>query len=79
MYFCVELLNDRVAVHEYKYALVCVLAVLGCSLYGWRDTDSYPPVLSRIIKIARFIVLYTAVRLDPNSSEIVQYLRGRTA
>jgi hypothetical protein len=32
-----------------------------------------------MIKIARFIVLHTAVRLDPNSSEIVQYLRGRTA
>jgi hypothetical protein len=71
MHFCVELLNDRVVVHEYKCALVCALAILGCSPYGWRDTDSYPPMLSRMIKIARFIVLHTAIRLDPNSSEIV--------
>jgi hypothetical protein len=32
-----------------------------------------------MIKIARFIVLHIAVRLDPNGNEIVQYLRGRTA
>lgn len=30
-----------------------------------------------MIKIARFMVLHTAVRLDPNAHEIVMYLRGR--
>lgn len=76
MHFCVELLNQRASVHEYECALVCALTVLGRSPQGWRDADSYPQVLSRMIKIARFMVLYTAVRLDPHSHEIVMYLRG---
>lgn len=33
--FCIELLNQRIQVHEYDCALVCALAVLGCRFDGW--------------------------------------------
>lgn len=32
-----------------------------------------------MIKIARFMLVHTAVRLDPNADEIVMYLRGRAS
>jgi superfamily II DNA or RNA helicase len=75
--FCIELLNQRASVHEYECALVCALAVLGRSpIDGWRDANSYPPILSRVIKIARFMVLHKSVRLDPHATEILAQLRG---
>ncbi|EDN04933.1 predicted protein [Histoplasma mississippiense (nom. inval.)] len=40
-------------VEDYECALVDALAVLGRGEYGWRDAESYPPILSRIIKVAR--------------------------
>lgn len=60
-----ELLNQRHRIHEYKSALVCAMAVLGRGVDGWRDADSYPPILSRVIKIARFFVVEKALWLDP--------------
>ncbi|KAL5366530.1 hypothetical protein BJX96DRAFT_180811, partial [Aspergillus floccosus] len=54
--FCVELLNQRQRSHEYESALVCAMAVLGRSEGGWRTADSYPPILSKVIKIARFFI-----------------------
>ncbi|EAU31635.1 predicted protein [Aspergillus terreus NIH2624] len=63
--FCVELLNQRHRTHEYESALVCVMAVLGRGRDGWRDPKSYPPILSRVIKIARFFVVEKALWLDP--------------
>ncbi|KAJ5430833.1 hypothetical protein N7491_007849 [Penicillium cf. griseofulvum] len=76
MDFCIELLNQRIGVSEYESAFVCALAVLGRTSYGWMDTDSYPPILSKILKIARFIVLYKAVRLDPYVDELIASFRG---
>ncbi|KAF4200320.1 hypothetical protein CNMCM8927_003498 [Aspergillus lentulus] len=55
--FCIELLNQRHCSHEYKSALVCAMAVLGQGETGWRDPESYPLILSRVIKVARFMVV----------------------
>ncbi|KAJ0412938.1 hypothetical protein BJY00DRAFT_320302 [Aspergillus carlsbadensis] len=57
--FCIKLLNQRHRTHEYESALVCAMAVQG---WGpgearWRDPSSYPPILSRVIKVARFMVV----------------------
>ncbi|KAH3277027.1 hypothetical protein KXV19_006590 [Aspergillus fumigatus] len=69
--FCVELLNQRHRTHKYESALVCAMAVLGRGVDGWRDADSYPPILSRVIKIARFFVVEKALWLDPTAMQIV--------
>ncbi|EDN04930.1 predicted protein [Histoplasma mississippiense (nom. inval.)] len=45
--------TSGVRVEDYECALVDALAVLGRGEYGWRDAESYPPILSRIIKVAR--------------------------
>ena len=37
---------------------------------------NYPPKISSIIKIARFMVLHKAMRLDPDSVEIRCRLAG---
>jgi hypothetical protein len=59
--FCVELLNMEIEFSEYESALVRALAVLGVSETGCRDPDSYPPILSAVIKCARFMVVQKAV------------------
>ena len=55
--FCIELLNQIYHAQKYKSALICAMAVLGRGEFGWRDPESYPPILSRVIKIARFIII----------------------
>lgn len=69
--FCIELLNQRHRSHEYKSALVCAMAVLGQGETGWRDPESYPPILSRVIKIARFMVVQKALWMDPDPWQII--------
>ncbi|CAG8222443.1 unnamed protein product [Penicillium salamii] len=44
-------------IETYKCALVCALALLGRSRIGWYTPDSFPPILSKIVKLARFMVL----------------------
>lgn len=63
--FCVELLNQKIHNREYEMPLVCASAVLGIhpTQGGFRDPESYPPILSRIIKIAHFIVVEKAVQI----------------
>ncbi|CAL5865802.1 uncharacterized protein PFLUO_LOCUS8 [Penicillium psychrofluorescens] len=77
MDFCIELLNQRVGAKEYECALVCALAVLGRGRDRWRDAESYPPILSKMIKIGRFMVLHKALRLDPHAEQILDYMRDR--
>jgi hypothetical protein len=55
--FCTELLQQRITRKEYDSALVCALAVLGVKSDGWMGPDQYPPILSAMIKISRFMVL----------------------
>lgn len=73
--FCIELLNQRTRVEDYECALICALAVQGRGEAGWRDADSYPPILSRIMKIARFMIVHKAMRLDPQAGEMMKILR----
>jgi hypothetical protein len=55
--FCVKLLNIEIEFDEYKSTVVCALAVLGISEIGWRGPESYPPILSSVIKCAKFIII----------------------
>ncbi|CAI7634108.1 unnamed protein product [Penicillium pancosmium] len=75
--FCLELLNQRVGADEYECALVCALAVLGQSRTGWQTADTYSPLLSKVIKIARFMVLGRALWLDPYAEQIIQQFCGQ--
>lgn len=75
MDFCIELLNQRIQVEDYECALICALAVLGCGDSGWRDAESYPPILSKIVKISRFMLIHKAMRLDPTACEMMQRLQ----
>ncbi|EAW15378.1 uncharacterized protein NFIA_047030 [Aspergillus fischeri NRRL 181] len=70
--FCIELLNQRHRSHEYESALVCAMAVLGQGDTGWRDPESYPLILSHMIKVARFMVVQKALWMDPNPWQIIQ-------
>ncbi|PKX88847.1 uncharacterized protein P174DRAFT_455125 [Aspergillus novofumigatus IBT 16806] len=70
--FCIELLNQRHRSHEYESALVCAMAVLGQGEAGWRDPESYPPILSCVIKVARFMVVQKALWMDLNPWQIIQ-------
>jgi hypothetical protein len=76
---CIELLNQSQRVHDYECALVCALSVLGVKEGGWRDEDDYPQILSRMIKVARFMVVVKAMRLDPHGYDChaLREQRGR--
>jgi hypothetical protein len=50
--------------------------VLGQSRTGWHTPDSFSPILSKIIKLARFMVLGQALWLDPYAEQIVQHFSG---
>jgi hypothetical protein len=68
--FCVELLNHTISRHEYDNALVCALAVLGVKEDGWKGPDQYPPILSSMIKIVRFMVVQKALEIaSPDGGE----------
>jgi superfamily II DNA helicase RecQ len=69
--FCIALLNQRIRRKEYDCALVCALAVLGIKEDGWKDAELYPPILSSVIKITRFIVVQHALELsEPFEEEL---------
>ena len=76
MDFVIELLNQRIQSSEYECALVCALAVLGVSDHDggrpWKDPHSYPPILSSMIKISRFVIVHKAYLLDPDARELFQ-------
>jgi hypothetical protein len=57
--FCIELLNQKIYNYEYGIALICALATLGVSLSGtgFRGADTYPSILSVVIKVAHFMVV----------------------
>ena len=72
--FCIELLNHRTKVEDYESALICAMAVLGRGEAGWRTAESYPPILSKVIKIARFMVVHKALKLDPIAVKMLDQL-----
>ena len=59
--FCIELLNQIYYIQEYKSALICAMAVLGRREFGWYNPESYSLILSRVIKVARFIIVQQAL------------------
>ncbi|KAJ5567849.1 hypothetical protein N7535_007155 [Penicillium sp. DV-2018c] len=72
--FCMELLNQRSRAADYESALVCAVAVQGRGETGWRDANSYSPILSRIIKVARLMLVHKAMRLASEGVEIIKIL-----
>lgn len=68
--FCIDLLRQKIRNDEYGCALVCATAVLGRGPRAWDTPENFPPKISSLIKIARFMVLHKALRLDPDSVEI---------
>ncbi|PVH96324.1 hypothetical protein DM02DRAFT_687969, partial [Periconia macrospinosa] len=62
--FCIALLSQSITRKEYDSPLVCALAVLGVKEDGWKGPEQYPPVLSAVIKIARFMVVQQALELS---------------
>jgi hypothetical protein len=70
--FYIELLNQRYRTHEYESALVYAIAMLGRSEKGWRDADSYSLILSRVIKVARFLLVQKALWMDSDVEDILE-------
>ncbi|KAI8930521.1 hypothetical protein NX059_012133 [Plenodomus lindquistii] len=59
--FCIALLSQSITRKEYDSPLVCALAVLGVKEDGWKGPEQYPPILSAVIKVARFMVVQQAL------------------
>jgi hypothetical protein len=62
--FCYELLQQRITKKEYDNTLVCILVVLGVKTDGWMRVDQYPPILSAMIKISRFMVVQQTLKYE---------------
>ena len=62
--FCIALMSQLITRREYDSPLVCALAVLGVKEDGWKGAEQYPPVLSAVIKVARFMVVQQALELS---------------
>lgn len=62
--FCIALLKQVISRKEYDCALVCALAVLGVKEDGWKGPELYPPILSSVIKVTRFMVVQQALELS---------------
>ncbi|KAA8651125.1 uncharacterized protein ATNIH1004_000003 [Aspergillus tanneri] len=69
---CIKLMNQTYHAQEYESVLICAMAVLGRGEFGWQDAESYPPILSRVIKIARFMIVQKALWLDPDVMQIIE-------
>jgi superfamily II DNA helicase RecQ len=70
--FCISLLCQKAQKHEYEHALVCALAVLGVDPHGWKGYDTYPPILSSVIKIGRMMTIqhaFQATTPDPDTTD----------
>jgi hypothetical protein len=55
--FYIALLDYYITRREYDSPLICALAVLGVKEDSWKGPEQYPPILSAVIKIGRFIVV----------------------
>jgi hypothetical protein len=81
--FCIALLDQRITRKEYDSPLVCALAVLGVKEEGWKGAEQYPPILSAIIKVARFMVVQQGLQLadliDESNNELDNELDNDSA
>jgi hypothetical protein len=55
--FCIALLSQSITRKEYDSPMVCALAVLGMKEDGWKGPEQDSPILSDIIKVARFMLV----------------------
>jgi hypothetical protein len=62
--FCIALLRQSITRKEYDSPMVCALAVLGVKEDGWKGPEQYPPILSAVIKVARFMVVQQGLELS---------------
>jgi hypothetical protein len=62
--FCIALLSQSITRKEYDSPFVCALAVLGVKEDGWKGPEQYPPILSAVIKVARFMVVQQALEMS---------------
>ncbi|KAL1641350.1 hypothetical protein SLS61_010138 [Didymella pomorum] len=67
--FCIALLSQSITRKEHDSPLVCALAVLGVKEDGWKGPEQYPPVLSAVIKVARFMAVQQALELSGSMDE----------
>lgn len=65
LWFCTTLLNQMIQKKEYESPLICGLALLGVKADGWKDANDYPPILSAMIKISRFMVIQIGYQSSP--------------
>ncbi|KAK0352147.1 hypothetical protein LTR59_017192 [Friedmanniomyces endolithicus] len=71
---CIELMNQTIHNQEYDMAMLCATAVLGVhAQQGFRDPESYPPILSSIIKVARFMIIQQAEEMARPTEDDEQY------
>lgn len=68
--FCIAILDQKSVNQDYDSAMICATAVLGVKEEGWKGTDQYPPILSKLIKIARFLVIQKAFKDEAPSSDV---------
>jgi len=71
--FTISLLDQSTSEDEYDLALVDALAVLGVQQNRFRGVDSYPSILSSILKTSRFLVL----RYSFENSSRISTTRGK--
>jgi hypothetical protein len=67
--FCIALLSQSITRKEYDSPLVCALAVLGVKEDSWKGPEQYPPILSAVIKVARFMVVQQALELSESFAD----------
>jgi hypothetical protein len=71
--FCMMLLDQRNIDYDHDSAIICSLAVLGVQEVGWKGVDKYPPILSKLIKIARFMVVQQAFEEVQPADEFAEF------
>jgi hypothetical protein len=62
--FCIALLDYQITRREYNSLFVRALAVLSVNEDGWKSPEQYPPILSAVIKTARFMVVQQGLELS---------------
>ncbi|PTU19051.1 hypothetical protein P175DRAFT_0510356 [Aspergillus ochraceoroseus IBT 24754] len=61
--FCIKLLNQKIKVYKYESPLICAMAVLGQGEVTWQGPESYPPIISQVLKVARFILVQKYIEI----------------
>jgi hypothetical protein len=64
LYFFPAFPYQSITRKKYDSPLVCALAVLGVKEDSWKGPKQYPPILSAVIKVARFMVVQQALELS---------------